>query len=121
MLPSRSPQDEAAFVAELASAPSSQVIELITEAMNARRIQLAAKMVALLDQDEQIPADTPLGRAKKAISFTMLRPSLNQWSEADEAWEFFIRSRRKHRIKTRMRPDKKPQRRRPWMAKPRKR
>ena len=66
------------------------LIELITEAMDARRPKLAARLVGLLDDHIEIEPDSALARAQAAARmFLMTKPTAedNSWSALEEAWK----------------------------------
>ena len=73
LLPIRDKLSEEKFVRSLAQNPQLETIaELVNQALEAKRIQLAAQLVALLPSSvEENPA---LLRARKAASFALIQP-----------------------------------------------
>lgn len=106
-LPEPGLQFEDAFVAQWRDGEGDQqgLIEAIDLAVAAGRLQLAARLVSILDQHVEIPPGSALERAQKASRFLLLRKP----SPTDIAWEQFAdtireaRRRKIWRIKQRMR------------------
>ncbi len=105
-LPARTRDAEDAFVAEWLEVDDPDAIaEMVEIAMDARRVQLAARLVGLLGDKAYIEPGSDLERAQKAAAlFVMHKPTPEDrsWSEFEDAWSV-VRSRRMKRIKARMR------------------
>lgn len=80
------------------------LITAITEAIEARRPRLAARLVGLLDQHVEIEAGSPLARARDAAAMVLVsRQELPVgWSDLEDAWGE-TRRHRMDRIRERMR------------------
>jgi hypothetical protein len=110
MLPSRNLKDEQRFILELQQlGEQDQIQNVITEAIEERRPQLAAQLFLLLKTITPLSGD--LEKANKALRFGFV--SGQQWFQIEEAWNTFSSSNRIHRMKTRHR-DKDDLRNRPW-------
>lgn len=100
-LPSPDPDDEAAFVRDLAADDDVEaVIEAIDAALAARRPKLAARLVGLVPDDEDDPA---VAAARRAASLFLLRaPTAQEESdELDLAWAL-MRRRARNRLRNRL-------------------
>ena len=106
MLPERTAVAEDAFVAELSENDDLDVLEdAVTAALDARRPQLAARLVGLLDGRIDIEEGSPLDRASKAaklLLFNKPSPADNSWSALDDAWRE-VRKKMVRRARKRMR------------------
>ena len=79
------------------------LIDIINQAMEARRPQLAARLVGLLDDAVEVEPGSPLARAQKAAQFYLVQPSIQTHYDAfEEAWTEAKRERIR-KIKKRMR------------------
>ncbi len=105
-LPERGRAAEDTFVAALAdSGDVEALIDRIGEALEARRPQLAARLVGLLPEDLDPEPGSPLEAARRAARFLLLDPGAERargWSELEDAWAE-LRQKRMSRIKRRMR------------------
>lgn len=104
MLPGPGTASENAFIAEwMASEDIEGLVEVISAAIEAKRPQLAARLVGLLDGSIEIDPGTPLERAKNAARFYLIQPTLETNAHTfEEAW-IEVRRGRIQKIKTRMR------------------
>ena len=107
MLPDRSKEAEDAYLIGWQSSEDTDgLLEAITAAVEARRPQLAARLVGLLDQHIEVPTGSPVARARQAAALLMLPQARvdEVFLDLEAAW---ILSRRLHmqRIKRRMRGD----------------
>jgi hypothetical protein len=104
-LPGRGRTEEDTFVARWSEVSDPEaLLELIEEAMGARRPQLAARLVGLLP-DEADAGDHEVVAARRAARLLLLDPHETPeraWSALEDAWEA-LRKRRMRRIKERMR------------------
>lgn len=104
MLPGPDKASEDAWVAEwMSNEDLDGLISAITHAMDARRPQLAARLVGLLDETVAIDPDSPLDRARNAAKFFLVQPTKVEYFHAfEEAW---IEARRAkiRKVKKRMR------------------
>jgi hypothetical protein len=109
MLPERSTEAEDVFLRELADADSSLVQEALSEALDARRPHLAARLVGLLDDEDLEMLDPDeRARARRAARMILMESSHdpNAWYyEAQELADLWERTRRRRleKIKKRMR------------------
>lgn len=81
------------------------IAALVGAALDARRPQLAARLVGLLDQEVEVTPGSALDRARRAARLLMLAPSepeLSWVEELDEAWQL-ARQARLVRTQARMR------------------
>ena len=105
-LPPRTRAAEDAFVAEWLSVDDPDAIaEMVEVAMQARRVQLAARLVGLLGDKAYVEPGSDLERAQKAAAWFVMHkptPEESSWSAFEDAWSA-VRSRRMERIKARMR------------------
>lgn len=95
-LPERTEAEEEAFVAEWAASDDTELLlEVITEAMEARRPKLAARLVNLLDDHVEIEPGSAIERAQMAarLYLTHETPEDRSWSELEDAWTEARRSR----------------------------
>lgn len=97
---------EDAFVLALQDQDEDELIAgLVSAALQARRPQLAARLVGLLEGRVEIPVGSALDRARRAAGFLLVAPSEPEPSwveELDEAWQL-ARQARMVRTKARMR------------------
>ncbi len=105
MLPERDHAAEDAFVrAFVAQGDAADLLEVIEEAMSARRPRLAARLVGLLPDEVDDPEGL-VDAARRAARFLLLdgqdAPD-RAWSALEDAWAA-LRRQRMHRIKHRMR------------------
>ncbi len=105
-LPARTRDAEDAFVAAWISVDDPDAIaEMVEIAMDARRVQLAARLVGLLGDKAFVEPGSDLERAQKAAALFVMNaatPEEQSWSEFEDAWAA-VRRRRMKRIKARMR------------------
>ena len=104
MLPGPDKASEDAWIEQwMFSEDVDGLIAAITDAMDARRPQLAARLVGLLDDSVDIVPDSPLGRAQHAAKFFLVQPQKVEYFQAfEDAW---IEARRTkiRKVKKRMR------------------
>lgn len=98
MLPARDPEAESQFVSSWydRSEPEA-LLEVVEEAMAARRPLLAARLVQLLPDQVEVAAGSALERALRASALLLRsrgRPEDNSWSELEEA----LRETRRERL-----------------------
>lgn len=102
--PGRAAED--AFIAALHEHDDvDELASLVSAALQARRPQLAARLVGLLDGRVEIPPGSALDRARRAASLLLIAPAEPEPSwveELDEAW-MLVRQARLVRTKARMR------------------
>ena len=112
LLPTRDNLAESKFVQSLAQNPQREtIVELVSQALEAKRIQLAARLVTLIPS---APEDTKeLLRARQAASFVLLHPQQDLSIQFSDAWSAYNNRKRVKAIKQRMRPKSPFQRRRP--------
>ena len=112
LLPTRDRASEKAFLRSLQPNPHEQtIIELVEEALLAKRIQLAAQLAQLLPVGEN---ESPtLIRARKAAQFLLLHGE--DYSEEDlyDSWLEYTQRKKMKVKKQRMRPKSPFHRRRP--------
>lgn len=103
-LPPRDREAEDAYVAKWRDLDQpEQLMDVISAAIDARRPQLAARLVGLLGEQIDVPPDSPIAHAQKAARLLMLpdnEPAV--FSELQSAW-LLARKTRMRRIKRRMR------------------
>ncbi len=107
MLPGRDPRAEDDCVARWSSDPDIDgLIDVIDEAMKARRPRLAARLVGLLDEDVDAERGSPIARARNAARMLLHHGGDDApdayFSALEEAWKDSHRDRFE-RIKRRMR------------------
>jgi hypothetical protein len=107
MLPERNRQAEDAFLERWRDFDDTEaLIAVITEAIEGRRPQLAARLVSLLDEQVEVEPGSALERASRAGRMLMLpEPSPEAFQELQAAW-ILARRMRIRRITRRMRPNK---------------
>lgn len=103
-LPSRKREDEDAFLEGWRDSDDTDgLIEVISAAIEARRPQLAARLVGLLDGHVEVEPGSPVDAARRAAQMLMLptaRP--DDFVSLQAAW-IMARKLRMRRIKRRMR------------------
>ena len=107
MLPERDQAAEDAFLIRWQESDDSEgLISVITQAIEQRRPQLAARLVCLLDEHVEIAPNSALDRARRAGRMMMLAsPGQDAFEELQAAW-VLARRMRIRRITRRMRPQK---------------
>ena len=107
MLPERNRQAEDAFLERwYCSDHTSGLIAVITAAIEARRPQLAARLVNLLDEHVEVEPGSAIDRARKAGRMLMVtEPTPEAFEELQAAW-LIARRMRIRRITRRMRAQK---------------
>lgn len=107
MLPERNRQAEDAYLERWRSSDDTEgLIAAVTEAVEGRRPQLAARLVNLLDEQVEIEPGSALERAFRASRMMMLaEPSPEAFQEFQAAW-ILARRMRIRRITRRMRAGK---------------
>ena len=107
MLPERNQQAEDAFLNQWRDSDETDgLIAAITEAIESRRPQLAARLVNLLDEHVEVEEGSALARAQRASRMMMLaEPAPLAFEELQAAW-ILARRMRLRRITRRMRPSK---------------
>ena len=104
MLPGPDRTSETAFIQEwMDSDDVDGLIEVISEAIAAKRPQLAARLVGLLDDAVEVEPGSALERAQNAARFFLLKPQAAPNLDAFEAAWAEARRKRIRKIKTRMR------------------
>ena len=112
LLPTRDKISEKKFVQSLAQNPQREtIIELVSQALDAKRIQLAAQLVELLPSSSEDTEE--LLRARQAASFVLLHPQQDLSLQFSDAWSAYNNRKRVKAIKQRMRPKSPFHRRRP--------
>ena len=88
MLPGPDKASEDAWVEQwMAVEDLDGLISAITDAMDARRPQLAARLVGLLDESMDIEPGSALERARNAAKFFLIQPQKVAYFQAfEEAW-----------------------------------
>jgi len=104
MLPGVDPADEDAFIRKwMDSSDLDGLVSAISDAVEARRPQLAARLVGLLDDSFEIEPGSPLARAQRAAQFLLLQPQSQAKEIAfEDAW-IEAKRHRIRKIKKRMR------------------
>lgn len=95
MLPPSTSVEEDAFVAGLLTADAERLADAVREAVEARRLGLAARLVGLLDAE--LDDDPVIARARRAAALVVhgqLAPEDVSWSALDEA----LRDAHRHRV-----------------------
>ena len=111
-LPSRDQYEEQCFVEEQRANSNDEQLSLyVTQAIEAGRIQLAARLVQLISNPDN--TDEQLLKAMKAAQFLLLKPQPNLHRDFLDAWVLYQDRKRVKRIKNRMRPKSPFTRRRP--------
>ena len=107
MLPERNQEAEDAFLDRWSQADDTDgLITAVTEAIDSRRPQLAARLVSLLDEQVEIEPGSALDRARRASRMMMMpEPGPGAFEELQAAW-ILARRMRIRRITRRMRPQK---------------
>ncbi len=99
-------EDEEAFVLWWAGRDDRDgLVEVIAQALAERRPRLAARLVALLEDEDDAGPGSPIARARRAASLLVVsspRPDGPGWVELDEAFAEF-RRRRMRRLRARYR------------------
>ncbi len=105
-LPARDDAAEDAFVAAwLERDDPDGLVEVVIEAIEARRPRLAGRLFQLLDDDLDPEPGSPLERAAQAARLWLIgkvRPEDRSWSALEDAWRA-VRRARIRRIKQRWR------------------
>jgi len=103
-LPERSRDSEERFLATWRDSDDTDgLIEAISAAVEARRPQLAARLVGLLGEQVEVEAGSPVDQARKAARMLMLpTASAADFIALQSAW-IIARKLRMRRIKRRMR------------------
>lgn len=102
-LPGRGREAEDAFVAAAAAADPEQLLAWVGEALDARRPQLAARLVGLIP--DEVEAGPELDAARRAARFVLVGAAGDAergFTELERTWSI-VRRRRMRRIKERMR------------------
>lgn len=107
MLPERNQQAEDSYLERWRSSDDTKgLIAAVTEAIEGRRPQLAARLVNLLDEQVEIEPGSALERASRASRMMMLSESTPaDFHELETAW-ILARRMRVRRITRRMRAGK---------------
>ena len=112
LLPTRDHLSEKNFLESIQKDPQIDTLYmLLTEALEQKRIQLAAKIFLLLPLDEQ--EQSHFGRAKQAAQLLLIEAKPEQVLIFSDAWSAYQQRKRVAQIKNRMRPKSPFQRRRP--------
>ena len=108
MLPERTPQAEDSYLADWRDSQDTDgLINAVTEAIEGRRPQLAARLVNLLDDHIEVEPGSAIDRARRASRLLMLKGAAPETFEELEAAWILARRMRVRRITQRMRPKKK--------------
>ena len=112
LLPTRDHEAEQQFLDSLQHNPQTETLTLLlTQALESKRIQLAAKIFLLLPQDEQEAPEYI--KAKQAAKLLLIELKPEQVLVFADAWSQYQRRKHVSRIKNRMRPKSPFKRRRP--------
>ena len=112
LLPTRDREAEQKFLDSIQQNPQISTVQLLlTQALEAKRVQLAAKLFLLLPQDEQ-DAHAYV-KAKQAAKLLLIEVKAEQILIFSDAWSIYQRRKHVSRIKNRMRPKSPFTRRRP--------
>ena len=108
MLPERTPEAEDRYLKRWQDSDDTDgLIASITASVEAKRPQLAARLVGLLDEHVEVDPRSPVARARRAAKLLMLPQATPQhFAELQAAW-LVARRLRMRRITRRMRPKKK--------------
>ncbi len=100
-LPPREAEAEDLFVARFYDVGDpDRLTELVTEAMEARRPRLAARLVQLLPDFVEIPAGSALERAQRAAAMLVVDSrDVELFNALDEAWREVRRKRMRRMMK----------------------
>ena len=103
-LPERSKQGENAFLDQWRDSDDTDgLLEVISAAIEARRPQLAARLVGLISEHVEVEPDSPIDQARRAAKMLMLPSAKKEaFIELRAAW-LLARRMRMRRIKRRMR------------------
>lgn len=103
-LPSRQREEEDAFLASWRDSDDTDgLIEAISDAIEARRPQLAARLVGLLDGHVEVEEGSPVAAARRAAQMLMLPTAKPDDFVSLQASWMMARKLRMRRIKRRMR------------------
>lgn len=107
MLPERTRAAEDAYLQRWQDSENTdELLAAITEAIEAQRPQLAARLVSLLDEHVEVEPGSAVERAQRASRMLMLKdPGPEAFEELQAAW-VLARRMRIRRITRRMRPQK---------------
>ena len=112
LLPTRDRASEEAFLRSLQPYPQeSTITELVEQAIQEKRIQLAARLVELISPREDEPF--VLKRARKAASFLLVHGENETEEELYDSWMRYTQRKKMNVKKQRMRPKSPFHRRRP--------
>ena len=112
LLPTRDRASEEAFLRSLQPDPQeSTIIELVEQAMQERRIQLAAQLVQLIPEHEQ--ESSTLVHARRAAQFLLVHGEDDTQEDLFDAWMEYTQRKRMNVKRQRMRPKSPFHRRRP--------
>lgn len=104
VLPAKKAVDEQAFVdAWMAHDDAELLSQVISDAIDARRPKLAARLVQLIGEQVEIEPGSALERAQQAANMLVLRAKdIELFNALDEAWRE-TRKKRMRRIRARQR------------------
>ena len=112
LLPTRDRPSEEAFLRSLQPYPQENtILVLVEEAIQEKRIQLAARLVKLIPPREDEPF--VLAHARKAASFLLLHGEEETEEELYDSWMRYTQRKKMKVKKQRMRPKSPFHRRRP--------
>lgn len=112
LLPTRDRASEEAFLRSLQPNPQeSTIVELVEQAIQEKRIQLAARLVQLISPHEEEPSTLIL--ARKAAKFLLVHDNNASEEELYDSWIRYTQRKKMKIKKQRMRPKSPFHRRRP--------
>ena len=112
LLPTRDRASEEAFLRSLQPHPQeATIIELVEQAVQEKRIQLAARLVQLIPPHDDEPSI--LSHARKAAQFLLLHSNDRSEEELYDSWMRYTQRKKMKVKKQKMRPKSPFHRRRP--------
>lgn len=112
LLPKRDRASEEAFLRSLQPHPQENtIVELVEQAIQDRRVQLAARLVQLIPPREDEPY--ALAHARKAASFLLVHGDGESEEQLYDSWVRYTQRKKMNVKKQRMRPKSPFHRRRP--------
>ena len=112
LLPTRDHEAEKNFLESIQRNPQPDTIHLLlTQALESKRVQLAAKLFLMLPHEEQEAPEYL--KAKQAAKLLLIELKPEQILIFSDAWSLYQRRKHVSRVKKRMRPKSPFNRRRP--------